>query len=68
MACASALFRGNIDRHPDDKQTVKQKTKQLNDERKSLLAMKEELKNRETVRVKETLIKSIPEKYLRFVN
>ncbi len=78
MACSSALFCGNIDKHPDDKQTVKQKTKQLTEERKSLEVMKEELKNREksiasvakcyTVRVKETLIKSNPEKYLRFVN
>ena len=46
-ACTSALFCGNIDKHPDDKQTVKQKAKQLSDERKSLQAMKEELKNRE---------------------
>ena len=77
-ACTSALFCGNIDKHPDDKQTVKQKTKQLSEERKSLQAMKEELKNREkssasvakryTARVKETLIKSNPEKYLRSVN
>ena len=76
--CTSSLFCGNIDKHPDDKQTAKQKTKQLNEERKSLLAMKDELKNREkssasvakryTARVKETLIKSNPEKYLRFVN
>ncbi len=74
----SALFCGNIDKHPDDKQTVKQKTKQLTEERKSLEVMKEELKNREkssasvakhcTARVKETLIRSNPEKYLRFVN
>ena len=76
--CTSSLFCGNIDKHPDDKQMAKQKTKQLNEERKSLLAMKDELKNREkssasvakryTARVKETLIKSNPEKYLRFVN
>ena len=77
-ACTSALFCGNIDKHPDDKQTLKQKTKQLSEERKSLQAMKEELKNREkssasvakryTAQVKETLIKSNPEKYLRSVN
>ncbi len=78
MACSSALFCGNIDKHPDDKQTVKQKTKQLTEKRKSLEVMKEELKNREkssasvpkryTARVKETLIKSNPEKYFCFVN
>lgn len=78
VECTSALFCGSIDKHPDDKQRVKQKTRQLNEERKSLLGMKEELKNREkasasfskryTTRVKETLIESNPEKYLRRVN
>ena len=45
--CSSALFCGNIDKHPDDKRIVKQKAKQLTEERKSLLAMKDELKNGE---------------------
>lgn len=76
--CTSALFCGNIDKHPDDKQTVKQKTKLLAEERKSLVVMKEELKSREkasasvgqryAARVKETLIESNPDKYFRHVN
>ena len=44
--CTSALFCGNMDKHPDDKQAVKQKTKQLNEQRKVLVVMKDELENR----------------------
>ena len=76
-SCLSSAYCRNIDKHPDDKQTLKDLNKKLTEERKRLSSMKEELKNKEQAcesvknryitRVKETLIASNPEKYVREV-
>ena len=73
--CLSSAYCTNIDKHPDDKQTLKDLNKKLTEERKRLSSMKEKLKdkdqawesvkNRYITRVKETLIASNPEKYVR---
>ena len=77
-SCLSSAYCRNIDKHPDDKQTLKDLNKKLTEERKRLSSMKEELKNKEQAcesvknryitRVKETLIASNPEKYVREVD
>lgn len=75
--CSSAKYCGNIDKHPDEKQVLKEKNKKLSEEQKSLKSMKEELENRQrasenvaqryAVRVRETLTESDPDKYTRYV-
>ena len=72
--CSSSIFCKNVEKHPEDKQAIKEFNKRLGEERKRLSSMKEELKNRENAcesvknryvnRVKETLIASDPEKYI----
>ena len=42
--CSSSIYCKNIDKHPDDKQTLKDLNKKLNEERKLLSFMTEELK------------------------
>ena len=73
--CSSATFCGVLEKHPEDKLVLKRKNKELAAEKKSLLAMREELKNRQKAsesvsnryitRVRQTLIESAPDKYLR---
>ena len=77
-ACSLSTYCKNIDKHPKDKQTVKELDKKLSEERKLLSKMKEELKNRETscasvsnryvARIKDTLIDSDPDKYIREID
>lgn len=72
--CSSSIFCKNVDKHPEDKQAIKELNKRFGEERKRLSSMKEELKNRENAcesvknryvnRVKEILIASDPEKYI----
>ena len=72
--CSWSIFCKNVEKHPEDKQAIKEFNKRLGEERKRLSSMKEELKNRENAcegvknryvnRVKETLIASHPEKYI----
>ena len=74
----SSEYCKNIDKHPDDKQALKDLNKKLTEEGKRLSSMKEELKNKEQAcesvknryitRVKETLIASNPEKYVREID
>ena len=75
--CSAAKYCGNLEKHPDEKQVVKDQNKHLSDERKKLKSMKEELQNRQrssanvaqryAVRVKEILIESDPDRYTREV-
>ena len=46
-SCLSSAYCKNIDKHSDDKQTLKDLNKKLTEERKRLSSMKEELKNKE---------------------
>lgn len=75
--CMSTKFCKNIEKHPDDKQFLKQQ-KQLAEERKCLLSLKTELankhrssisvNNRYSTQIKQTLIDSHPNKYIRTIN
>lgn len=72
-SCSSAKYCGNLDKHPDEKQVVKDQNNLLSQERKTLKSMKEELENRQrshvnvaqryAARVKDVLIQSDPAKY-----
>ena len=76
--CLSSAYCRNIDKHPDDKQTLKDLNKKLTEERRRHVVCKgraknkeqacESVKNRYITRVKETLIASNPEKYVREVD
>ena len=71
--CSSSIYCKNVDKHPEDKQTLKDLNKKLCEERKCLSSMKEDLKNKEkscesvknryVTRVKQMLMASYPEKY-----
>lgn len=75
--CMSTEFCKNIEKHPDDKQFLKQQ-KQLAEERKCLLSLKTELankhrssisvNNRYSTQIKQTLNDSHPNKYIRTIN
>ena len=45
--CSSSIYCKNVDKHPEDKQTLKDLNKKLCEELKRLSSMKEDLKNKE---------------------
>lgn len=75
VACTSAIFCKNIEKHSEEKAHLKSYAKDLNEERRKLIKMEEQLNIKETSainvasrypnKVKDVLIASNPDKYTR---